>query len=151
VARYIERFAFKSELLQAMYAVTDGFSGLNGGWETPGTGMNFLAHNMVGGPGGGLPWGAVAAAAAAAVAPTPTGFKGRAVNAAMAASNSKTALIAPKTSTFHSNNPLLVKGLELKGRASPPLTSTPPPSPPHVFESFPGSPFKGNPLRMGRR
>jgi hypothetical protein len=31
-----------------MYAVTDGFSGLNGGWDTPGTGMNFLVHNMVG-------------------------------------------------------------------------------------------------------
>lgn len=31
-----------------MYAVTDGFSGLNGGWDTPGTGLNFLAHNMVG-------------------------------------------------------------------------------------------------------
>ena len=30
-----------------MYAVTDGFSGLNGGWDTPGTGLNFLAHNMV--------------------------------------------------------------------------------------------------------
>lgn len=29
-----------------MYAVTDGFSGLNGGWDTPGTGLNFLAHNM---------------------------------------------------------------------------------------------------------
>lgn len=27
---------------------TDGFSGLNGGWDTPGTGMNFLVHNMVG-------------------------------------------------------------------------------------------------------
>lgn len=26
---------------------TDGFSGLNGGWDTPGTGMNFLVHNMV--------------------------------------------------------------------------------------------------------
>jgi hypothetical protein len=26
---------------------TDGFSGLNGGWDTPGTGMNFLMHNMV--------------------------------------------------------------------------------------------------------
>ena len=30
-----------------MYAVTDGFSGLNGSWQTPGTGMNFLMHNMV--------------------------------------------------------------------------------------------------------
>jgi hypothetical protein len=30
-----------------MYAVTDGFSGLNGTWDTPGTGMNFLVHNMV--------------------------------------------------------------------------------------------------------
>jgi hypothetical protein len=39
---------FKRTGLQVMYAVTDGFSGLNGGWDTPGTGLNFLAHNMVG-------------------------------------------------------------------------------------------------------
>jgi hypothetical protein len=41
------RFGFRSDLLRAMYAVTDGFSGLNGTWDTPGTGMNFLVHNMV--------------------------------------------------------------------------------------------------------
>lgn len=46
VGDYLERFEFKSDLLKAMYAVTDGFSGLNGGWDTPGTGMNFLVHNM---------------------------------------------------------------------------------------------------------
>ncbi|MEV8755849.1 hypothetical protein AB0030_30285, partial [Klebsiella variicola] len=43
---YIERFHFKSDLIKAMYAVTDGFSGLYGTWDTPGTGMNFLIHNM---------------------------------------------------------------------------------------------------------
>jgi len=43
---YLERFGFKSNLLKAMYAVTDGFSGLNAGWDSPGTGMNFLVHNM---------------------------------------------------------------------------------------------------------
>ena len=37
-----------------MYAVTDGFSGLNGSWQTPGTGMNFLMHNMVRRPADGL-------------------------------------------------------------------------------------------------
>lgn len=47
VAHYLERFNFKSDLLKAMYAVTDGFSGLNGAWDSPGTGMNFLVHNMV--------------------------------------------------------------------------------------------------------
>jgi phytoene dehydrogenase-like protein len=46
VGEYLERFGFKSDLLKAMYAVTDGFSGLDGGWDTPGTGMNFLVHNM---------------------------------------------------------------------------------------------------------
>jgi phytoene dehydrogenase-like protein len=46
ISDYLARFAFKSDLLRAMYAVTDGFSGLNGGWDTPGTGMNFLIHNM---------------------------------------------------------------------------------------------------------
>lgn len=43
---YLARFGFKSELLVAMYAVTDGFSGLSGSFGTPGTGMNFLVHNM---------------------------------------------------------------------------------------------------------
>jgi len=46
ISEYLERFSFKSDLLKAMYAVTDGFSGLTGGWDTPGTGMNFLVHNM---------------------------------------------------------------------------------------------------------
>lgn len=49
--KYLERFNFKSELLVAMYAVTDGFSGLTGSFGTPGTGMNFLVHNMCRLPG----------------------------------------------------------------------------------------------------
>lgn len=49
---YLSRFGFKSELLVAMYAVTDGFSGLSGSFGTPGTGMNFLVHNMCRLPGG---------------------------------------------------------------------------------------------------
>jgi phytoene dehydrogenase-like protein len=43
---FLERFRFKSDLLKAMYAVTDAFSGLDGGYDTPGTGMNLLIHNM---------------------------------------------------------------------------------------------------------
>src|SRR6185437_5360827 len=50
---YLARFGFQSELLVAMYAVTDGFSGLNGSFGTPGTGMNFLVHNMCRLPGSG--------------------------------------------------------------------------------------------------
>jgi len=46
VGEYLARFDFESELLPAMYAVTDGFSGLFGDWDTPGSGMNFLIHNM---------------------------------------------------------------------------------------------------------
>lgn len=46
VAAYLDRFGFKSDLVKAMYAVTDGFSGLYGSYDTPGTGMNFLIHNM---------------------------------------------------------------------------------------------------------
>src|SRR6267142_2516583 len=46
VEEYLGRFGFKSDLLLAMYAVTDGFSGLSAGFGTPGTGMNFLVHNM---------------------------------------------------------------------------------------------------------
>ena len=47
VLDYLNRFDFKSPLLKSMYAVTDGFSGLTGSWKTPGTGLNFLMHNMV--------------------------------------------------------------------------------------------------------
>jgi phytoene dehydrogenase-like protein len=43
---YLARFDFESDLLIAMYAVTDGFSGLNASFGTPGTGLNFLVHNM---------------------------------------------------------------------------------------------------------
>lgn len=48
---YLARFDFKSELLIAMYAVTDGFSGLSGSIGSPGTGHNFLVHNMCRLPG----------------------------------------------------------------------------------------------------
>src|SRR5207245_6154602 len=56
VGHYLDRFGFKSDLLKAMYAVTDGFSGLNGDWDTPGTGMNFLVHNMCRLPGADGTW-----------------------------------------------------------------------------------------------
>src|SRR5438132_4220604 len=56
VGQYLDRFGFKSDLLKAMYAVTDGFSGLNGDWDTPGTGMNFLIHNMCRLPGSDGTW-----------------------------------------------------------------------------------------------
>src|SRR5450432_4157568 len=56
VGEYLERFGFKSELVKAMYAVTDGFSGLYGGYDTPGTGMNFLIHNMCRLPGSDGTW-----------------------------------------------------------------------------------------------
>jgi phytoene dehydrogenase-like protein len=56
VGVYLERFGFRSDLLKAMYAVTDGFSGLNGDWDTPGTGMNFLVHNMCRLPGSDGTW-----------------------------------------------------------------------------------------------
>jgi phytoene dehydrogenase-like protein len=56
VGAYIDRFGFKSNLVKAMYAVTDGFSGLHGTWDTPGTGMNFLVHNMCRLPGADGTW-----------------------------------------------------------------------------------------------
>src|SRR5689334_16550124 len=56
VGEYIERFGFKSDLVKAMYAVTDGFSGLFGSWKTPGSGMNFLVHNMCRLPGSDGTW-----------------------------------------------------------------------------------------------
>ncbi|MEO3817982.1 NAD(P)/FAD-dependent oxidoreductase [Plantactinospora sp. B24E8] len=56
VADYLARFDFRSELLVSMYAVTDGLSGLNAGPDDPGTGYNFLAHNMCRLPGSGGTW-----------------------------------------------------------------------------------------------
>ena len=46
VAAYLERFGFRSDLLKAMYAVTDGVSGLTATWDMKGSGINFLCHNM---------------------------------------------------------------------------------------------------------
>ncbi|MDG4829579.1 NAD(P)/FAD-dependent oxidoreductase [Solwaraspora sp. WMMD1047] len=56
VADYLARFEFDSELLVAMYAVTDGISGLNAGPDDPGTGHNFLVHNMCRLPGSDGTW-----------------------------------------------------------------------------------------------
>jgi phytoene dehydrogenase-like protein len=56
VADYLNRFGFKSELLMSMYAVTDGLSGLNAGPDDPGTGHNFLVHNMCRLPGADGTW-----------------------------------------------------------------------------------------------
>lgn len=56
VEEYLDRFEFKSELLLAMYAVTDGFSGLNASFGMMGTGHNFLAHNMCRLPNSGGTW-----------------------------------------------------------------------------------------------
>src|SRR4051794_22484390 len=56
VADYLSRFSFKSELLVSMYAVTDGLSGVNAGPDDPGTGHNFLVHNMCRLPGSDGTW-----------------------------------------------------------------------------------------------
>lgn len=53
---YLERFEFKSDLVKAMYAATDGFTGAYGTWDSPGTGMNFLMHNMCRLRGAGGTW-----------------------------------------------------------------------------------------------
>jgi len=56
VADYLGRFGFASDLVVAMYAVTDGLSGLSAGPDTPGTGHNFLVHNMCRLPASGGTW-----------------------------------------------------------------------------------------------
>jgi phytoene dehydrogenase-like protein len=56
VADYLARFGFASELIVAMYAVTDGLSGLHAGPDTPGSGHNFLVHNMCRLPGADGTW-----------------------------------------------------------------------------------------------
>ena len=56
VGDYLDRFGFSSELVEAMYAVTDGLSGLDACWDTPGSGNNFLVHNMCRLPGSDGTW-----------------------------------------------------------------------------------------------
>ena len=56
VENYLHRFGFESDLLLAMYAVTDGFSGLTAGFGDAGTGLNFLFHNMCRLPGSDGTW-----------------------------------------------------------------------------------------------
>jgi phytoene dehydrogenase-like protein len=56
VEHYLARFGFDSELLLAMYAVTDGFPGVFGSFGTAATGMNFLVHNMCRLPGADGTW-----------------------------------------------------------------------------------------------
>jgi phytoene dehydrogenase-like protein len=56
VADHLGRYAFASDLLPAMYAVTDAFPGLHGGWDTPGSGFNFLVHNLCRLPGADGTW-----------------------------------------------------------------------------------------------
>jgi len=56
IADYLARFDFRSDLVKAMYAVTDAFAGVDGGYDSPGTGLNFLAHNMCRLPGSDGTW-----------------------------------------------------------------------------------------------
>lgn len=55
-ADYLGRFGFASDLLVAMYAVTDAFPGLHGGLDTPGSGHNLLVHNLCRLPGSDGTW-----------------------------------------------------------------------------------------------
>ncbi|MDX1657208.1 MAG: NAD(P)/FAD-dependent oxidoreductase [Nitriliruptorales bacterium] len=45
VGDHLRSYGFTSPLLMAMYAVTDGFPGIHGTWDTPGTGHNLLVHS----------------------------------------------------------------------------------------------------------
>jgi len=56
VGEYLRRFDFESPLVEAMYAVTDGFTGCYATWDTPGSGTNFLIHNMCRLPGSDGTW-----------------------------------------------------------------------------------------------
>jgi phytoene dehydrogenase-like protein len=60
VLAYLDRFGFTAQRLIAMYAVTDGISGLAAGPDDAGTGHNFLAHNMGRLPGSDGTWMIVA-------------------------------------------------------------------------------------------
>lgn len=60
VKDYLARFGFRSDLVVAMYAATDGLTGTAFAWDAPGSGMNFLGHNMCRLPGAGGTWMLVA-------------------------------------------------------------------------------------------
>ncbi len=60
VGDYLDRFEFDDPLLPTMYAVTDGFSGSFSSFDTPGSGHNFLVHNMCRLPGSDGTWMVVA-------------------------------------------------------------------------------------------
>src|SRR4051794_31379557 len=47
---YLERFGFRSDLLKAMYAVTDAFSGCNGGGVPPREGVEPMGRHKLPGP-----------------------------------------------------------------------------------------------------
>jgi phytoene dehydrogenase-like protein len=53
---YLSRFGFASELIVAMYSVTDGMPGLSGSPWRAGSGHNLLVHNMCRLPGAGGTW-----------------------------------------------------------------------------------------------
>jgi len=46
VGDFLNQFDWATESLPVMYATTDGFTSAYGTWNSPGTGANFLAHNM---------------------------------------------------------------------------------------------------------
>jgi phytoene dehydrogenase-like protein len=56
VAEHLDGYGFDDPLLSAMLAVTDAFPGIHGGLDTPGTGHNFLVHNMGRLPGANGTW-----------------------------------------------------------------------------------------------
>lgn len=53
---YLQRFGFRSPLLPAMYAITDGMPGLTGSPWSPGSGHNLLVHSMCRLPGADGTW-----------------------------------------------------------------------------------------------
>jgi len=63
VASYLDRWGFRCDLVRAMYAATDGLSGVTAGPDEPGTGFNFLLHNMVRLPGTQGAWALLQGAA----------------------------------------------------------------------------------------
>lgn len=56
VGDHLAGYGLRDERLAAMFAVTDAFPGLHGGWDTPGSGFNFLMHNQCRLPGSDGTW-----------------------------------------------------------------------------------------------
>lgn len=112
VTEYLDKFGFASEQLTAMYVVTDALTGAYAGPDSPGTGHNFLVHNMGRLPGSDGTWMIVRGGMG-----TVTGRLADAARAAGVAIATGTAVDQVSTTGGSASGVVLDDGRELSARA----------------------------------